>query len=83
MAWSFSTKPARAQKSAVQLQREAALVLAMGGGFQAYFQQRRDGIVPMPMTVNIWNLRFLEAEAADLSGQKPLLAAKLRQWKGK
>lgn len=45
MAWSFAnvkTGP-RQQKSAVQLQREAALVLAQGGGFQAYFTQRRDG----------------------------------------
>lgn len=45
MAWSFSTKPTRAQKTAVQLQREAAVVLAMGGGFQAYFTQNRDGSV--------------------------------------
>ncbi|MCX6900226.1 MAG: hypothetical protein NT105_16200 [Verrucomicrobia bacterium] len=45
MAWSFSTKPTRAQKTAAQLQREAAVVLAMGGGFQAYFTQNRDGSV--------------------------------------
>lgn len=45
MAWSFSTQPTRAQKSAVQLQREAAVVVALGGGFQAYFTQNRDGSV--------------------------------------
>jgi hypothetical protein len=47
MAWSFSrkTKEGRTQKSAVQLQREAALVLAQGGGFQAYFKQKRDGSI--------------------------------------
>lgn len=45
MAWSFSTQPKRSQKSAVQLQREAAVVLALGGGFQAYFTQNRDGSV--------------------------------------
>lgn len=48
MAWSFTTvagKGGATQKSAVQLEREAALVLAMGGGFQAYFTQKRDGSV--------------------------------------
>ena len=49
MAWSFAnvqTGP-RQQKSALQLKREAALVLAQGGGFQAYFTQRRDGSVDL------------------------------------
>jgi hypothetical protein len=48
MAWSFSrgkTKDGRNQKTAVQLQREAAVVLALGGGFQAYFTQKRDGSI--------------------------------------
>jgi len=51
MAWSFSQKARRvdgqeqAQKTAVQLQREAALVLALGGGFQAYYKQKRDGSI--------------------------------------
>ncbi|HEY5909783.1 MAG TPA: alpha-amylase family protein [Verrucomicrobiae bacterium] len=48
MAWSFTTqagKDGATQKSALQLQREAAVVLAMGGGFQAYFTQKRDGSV--------------------------------------
>jgi len=45
MAWSFSTKPTRTQKTAVQLEREAAVVVALGGGFQAYFVQNRDGSV--------------------------------------
>lgn len=44
MAWSFSMNP-RHQKTAVQLKREAAIVLALGGGFQAYFTQNRDGSV--------------------------------------
>ena len=49
MAWGFTTKPGKGgsnRKSVVQLQREAAVVLALGGGFQAYFNQRRDGSVP-------------------------------------
>jgi hypothetical protein len=45
MAWSFSTVPGRNQKSAIQLQREAAVVVALGGGFQAYFKQKRDGSI--------------------------------------
>ncbi len=49
MAWSFSRslrdQGGSSQKSAVQLQREAAIVLALGGGFQAYFKQKRDGSV--------------------------------------
>ena len=48
MAWSFSrgkSKDGRNQKTAIQLQREAAVVLALGGGFQAYFTQKRDGAV--------------------------------------
>ena len=46
MAWSFA-QPAPdqppQQKPAIQLQREAACVLAQGGGFQAYYTQNRDG----------------------------------------
>ncbi len=55
MAWSFTTQPGKGgetQKPAIQLQREAAVVLAMGGGFQAYITQKRDGSVRserMPM----------------------------------
>lgn len=48
MAWSFSRQPGKGgtrEKPADQLKREAAVVLAMGGGFQAYFKQKRDGSV--------------------------------------
>jgi hypothetical protein len=48
MAWSFTTTKnpdGSNQKSALQLEREAAVVLALGGGFQAYFQQKRDGSI--------------------------------------
>ena len=51
MAWSFSRKKGPdgkgLQKSAQQLEREAAVVVALGGGFQAYFTQRRDGSVKL------------------------------------
>ena len=55
MAWGFSTKlfsanpadddPTYCTKTPLQLMQEAAVVLALGGGFQAYFTQRRDGAV--------------------------------------
>jgi hypothetical protein len=44
MSWSFNTKP-RQQKTALQLMQEAAVVLSLGGGYQAYFTQNRDGSV--------------------------------------
>lgn len=46
MAWSFAfdEKPL-GQKPAVQLMREAAVTLALGGGIQMYFMQNRDGSV--------------------------------------
>lgn len=44
MSWSFAWKnQSKATKSVVQLQQEAAEVLAQGGGFQTYWQQNRDG----------------------------------------
>jgi hypothetical protein len=48
MAWSFTRKAGQGgsnQKSAAQLQAEAAIVVALGGGFQAYFKQKRDGSI--------------------------------------
>jgi hypothetical protein len=44
MSWSFTLKP-RQQKPAIQLMQEAAVVLSLGGGYQAYFTQNRDGSV--------------------------------------
>ena len=48
MAWGFTTQPGqggRTIKTAIQLEREAAMVLALGGGFQVYLGQKRDGSV--------------------------------------
>ena len=45
MAWGFSWDGGRmpmSVKSAVQLEQEAAQIMAMGGGVQFYFQQNRD-----------------------------------------
>jgi hypothetical protein len=50
MAWSFTIHGEKRngsnQKSARQLEREAAEILAQGGGFESYYTQRRDGSVP-------------------------------------
>lgn len=52
MSWSFAWKNnSKATKSVIQLQQEAAQVLAMGGGFQTYWQQNRDG-TPEPYHFN-------------------------------
>ena len=48
MAWSFAGRWGEklwTTKTSAQLQQEAAVVLALGGGFQAYFRQRRDGSI--------------------------------------
>lgn len=45
MAWGFSWNGAKmpmSNKSVVQLEQEAAEIMAMGGGVQFYFQQNRD-----------------------------------------
>ncbi len=76
MAWSFVRVPdkdGRALKSAVQLQREAALVVALGGGFQTYFRQRRDGSIfteQMPLAGEV--ARFARARQAFSHGGRPV-----------
>jgi len=52
MSWSFSRKT-RKQKPAVQLMQEAAVVLALGGGYQAYFKQDRDGALRDPSEMDV------------------------------
>lgn len=52
MSWSFSRKT-RKQKPAIQLMQEAAVVLALGGGYQAYFKQDRDGAVRDPAEMDV------------------------------
>ncbi|KPK55311.1 MAG: hypothetical protein AMS22_04790 [Thiotrichales bacterium SG8_50] len=65
MSWSFSRKT-RKQKPAVQLMQEAALVLALGGGYQAYFKQDRDGALrdPAEMAVMAEVARFCRKRQA-------------------
>ncbi|MBQ5789513.1 MAG: hypothetical protein IIW01_04430, partial [Thermoguttaceae bacterium] len=64
MAWSFAEGPnGTQQKPGPQLCREAACVLAQGGGFQAYITQNRDGsvnlekIAPMAETAKFCRAR--------------------------
>ena len=59
MAWGFYHKDESSfhTKTAVQLQQEAAVVLALGGGFQAYFTQNRDA------SINGWQMEVM-AEVA-------------------
>jgi len=64
MAWSFSYNPLPVEpKTADQLKREAAIVMALGGGFQAYFTQNRDG------SVNIEKLKPM-AEVARFARER-------------
>ena len=61
MAWSFCEKwgeGCKSTKSIPQLQQEAAVVLALGGGFQAYFKQKGDG------SIHPWTMKLM-AETAD------------------
>jgi hypothetical protein len=60
MAWAFSGKIAEgafSTKSPLQLMQEAAVVLSLGGGFQAYFPQKRDA------SIAAWQMRGM-AEVA-------------------
>jgi len=66
MSWSFTTvqdEQGRNFKSSPQLSREAAVVLAMGGGYQTYITQNRDGsidlnkVVPMEETAKFCRAR--------------------------
>jgi hypothetical protein len=60
MAWSFSSRfreGGSSTKSAIQLMQEASIVLALGGGFQAYFKQKRDG------SINDWEMEVMERVA--------------------
>ncbi len=65
MSWSFSRRT-RKQKPAVQLMQEASVVLALGGGYQAYFKQDRDGAIrdPAEMDVMAEVARFCRARQA-------------------
>jgi hypothetical protein len=77
MAWGFTIQGEKRngsnQKSAVQMEREAAIVLSQGGGFQWYYNQRRDGSVPedhLPVIAEV--AKFCRARQAFCQGAKPV-----------
>ncbi|MCB1128146.1 MAG: hypothetical protein KDM81_16755, partial [Verrucomicrobiae bacterium] len=77
MAWSFIThgehRNGSRQKSAVQIEREAALVLSQGGGFQFYHNQRRDGSVPEEFLPSIREVaEFCRARQPFCQGAAPV-----------
>ncbi len=69
MAWGFTwngNDPAAfIVKRPVQMQQETAAVLAQGGGFQMYLQQRRDG------SIYEWTIPLAEATAAFCRARQP------------
>ncbi len=77
MAWGFTltgeTRNGSRHKSAVQLEREAAVVMAQGGGFQSYYNQRRDGSVPLEHLPVIGEVaRFCRARQPFCQGSTPV-----------
>ena len=75
MAWSFGGNYGGtwSPKSAKQLQQEAAQVLVMGGGFQAYFFQNRDAsIEPWTVPTMAEYARFCRARQPFCFQTKPV-----------
>jgi len=62
MAWGFGGKfgdrGSQSTKTAVQMKQEAAQVVAMGGGFQAYYKQKQDA------SINEWTMEVM-AQVAE------------------
>ncbi len=75
MAWSFrhDSKFGATTKSALQLQQEAAAVLALGGGFQAYFPQKRDAsVIDWQMNIMSEVAKFCRARQALCHRAEPI-----------
>ncbi|SOD89348.1 alpha-amylase family protein [Spirosoma fluviale] len=78
MSWSFwyEFSPVQRQgdqKSAVHLMQEAAEIIALGGGFQAYYQQSRDASLPrreLPVMADL--SRFVRARQPFCEGSTPV-----------
>lgn len=71
MAWAFSCKFSEGEwcvstKSIPQMKQEAAMVLGLGGGFQAYFQQKmKDG------AISPWQMRLMSEVAKFCRERQP------------
>ncbi|MCX6214340.1 alpha-amylase family protein [Spirosoma sp.] len=78
MSWSFwyEFNPVQRQgdqKSAVHLMQEAAEIIALGGGFQAYYQQSRDAALPRRELPAMAALsRFVRARQPFCEGSTPI-----------
>lgn len=74
MAWSFTwTDGHYSTKTVPQLKQEAAIVLALGGGFQCYFPQKRDGSIrkwQMPLMAEL--ARFCRQRQSFCHRAQPL-----------
>ncbi len=61
------------QKTAIHLMQDAAEVLALGGGFQAYYQQSRNAALPLRnLSVMTELSRFVRARQPFCEGSKPV-----------
>ena len=70
MAWGFTTwegTGGHSVKSSAALCREAAAVISLGGGFQIYNTQNRDG------SVRLWEVRELRPVAEFMREREPFL----------
>jgi hypothetical protein len=68
MAWGFAggfKERAWSTKTAPQLEQEAAVVLSLGGGFQAYFRQKRDG------SIHEWEMDIMAEVARFCRDRQP------------
>ncbi|GAB4047366.1 hypothetical protein [Spirosoma litoris] len=78
MSWSFwyEFSPVQRQgdqKTAVHLMQEAAEIISLGGGFQAYYQQRRDasiGLRELPVMTKL--AEFVRARQPFCEGSTPI-----------
>lgn len=71
MAWSFS-HPKYTEKPSVQLCQEAAVVLSLGGGFQIYITQNRDGSARKYTGNRLKEVANFVHARKELYGKKPL-----------
>ncbi len=71
MAWGFSLK-GWADKPAVQLMQEAAMPLTLGGGFQSYTCQNKDGSAPKLLTSSYRELGEFVRARRFLYEKKPI-----------
>ncbi|MBN8826164.1 MULTISPECIES: alpha-amylase family protein [unclassified Spirosoma] len=77
MSWSFwySFNPNRQgdQKTAIHLMQDAAQILSLGGGFQAYYQQSNTAAIPLRYLPVMTELsRFVRARQPFCEGTTPI-----------